>query len=140
MSDEQTLRIQRRAAQAPCIASLGIRLLHSQPGQCRISARHDPAFDGVLPGFHGGMLANVADCAAWYAIVTQIDPDETLLTTDLHVRYLNPCLTDVIATARVIKLGRTLCPVQVELHDTNGQMVALAQVTYIRADAVRAPP
>ncbi|MFO0837056.1 MAG: PaaI family thioesterase [Phycisphaerae bacterium] len=134
----QLERILAQARLAPCVESLGLTLLEAQPGWCRLSARHDPRYDGVLPGFHGGMLANVADCAAWFAVVTQIDPAETLLTTDLDVRYLNPCLTDVIAAARVIKLGKTLCPVMVELGDTAGQAVAIAQVTYIRVDSVRA--
>lgn len=122
-----------RGRHAPCVESLGLEFLDWSEGGCRLRARHDPRFDGVLRGFHGGMLANVADCAAWFAIATQIGPDEYLLTTDLHIRYLNPCLTDAIAEARVIKLGRTLCPVLVELFDAAAQMVAVAQVTYIRA-------
>lgn len=124
--------IRAKVRHAPCIQSLGIELLDFSAGACRLSARRDPAFDGVQPGFHGGMLATVADCAAWFAIVTQTGPDEPLVTTDLHVRYLSPCLTDVVAAARVIKLGRTLCPVSVELSDTQGKSVAVASVTYIR--------
>src|SRR5262245_39433994 len=111
-------RILARARSAPCIESLGLELLECDPGRCRLSARHDPRFDGVLPGFHGGMLANVADCAAWFAIVTQTGPAETLVTTDLNIRYLAACLSDAVAEARVIKLGRTLCPVAVNLFDT----------------------
>lgn len=121
-----------RARLAPCVESLGLALLEFDAGFCRLRARHDPRFDGVLGGFHGGMLANVADCAAWFAIVTQIDPDEPILTTDLHIRYLNPCQGDALARARVIKIGRTLCPVHVELSDEQERPVAIAQVTYLR--------
>lgn len=123
-----------RARRAPCVAALGLTLVEFSPGFCRLTARHDPRFDGVLPGFHGGMMANVADCVAWFAIVTQIGPDETLLTTDMAIRYLAPCMTDATATGRVIKLGRTLCPVAIELFDAAGKQVACGQVTYIRAD------
>ncbi len=132
--------IRAKIRHAPCIDSLGIQLLEFAAGTCRISARRDPAFDGVQPGFHGGLLATVADCAAWFAIVTQTGPDEPLVTTDLHVRYLNPCLSDVIAAARVIKLGRTLCPVSVELCDLQGKSVAVASVTYIRVANLAANP
>lgn len=124
--------ILEKSRSAPCVGALGLDLLEFDEGYCKLLARHDPRFDGVLPGFHGGMLANVADCVAWFAIVTQTGPDEVLLTTDLALRYLNPCMTDAIAVGHVIKLGRTLCPVQIEITDTNGQPVATGQVCYIR--------
>jgi acyl-coenzyme A thioesterase PaaI-like protein len=37
----------------------------------------------------------------------------------------------VTAKAKVIKFGRTLCPVEVNLFDTTNKHVAVAQVTYI---------
>jgi len=37
----------------------------------------------------------------------------------------------VTAKARVIKFGRTLCPVAVDLFDAKGQQVAVAQVNYM---------
>ena len=57
-------------------------------------------------------------------------PDAKLTTTDMNIRFLAPCLTDVTARARVIKLGSTLCPVAVDLFDTNDRQVAVAQVSY----------
>jgi acyl-coenzyme A thioesterase PaaI-like protein len=38
--------------------------------------------------------------------------------------------------AEVIKFGRTLCPVSVDLFDENDTLVAVAQVSYIRVDAL----
>ena len=32
----------------------------------------------------------------------------------------------------MIRLGATMCPVAVDLHDENGKLVAVAQVNYIR--------
>lgn len=49
----------------------------------------------------------------------------------MNIRFLAPCLTDVTARAQVIKFGRTLCPVAVELFDEGGTLVAVAQVTYM---------
>ncbi|MGE0482218.1 MAG: PaaI family thioesterase [Phycisphaerae bacterium] len=129
-----------RSRTAPCIASLGIELRDARAGFCRLTAKHDPRFNGLLPGFHGGMLANVADCAAWFAVVTRTEPDEPLVTTDLHLRYLNPCLGDVTATARLIKFGKTLCPVAIDLYDPQGEHVAVGQVTYIRVGNLGAVP
>lgn len=126
--------IRQTCDRAPCIAALGLELVAARPGFARVHARHDPRFDGVLAGFHGGMMANVADCVAWFAIVTQTGPLERLVTTDLDMRYLSPCLTDLVAVGRVIKLGRTLCPVALELFDTAQKLVAVGQVTYMRLE------
>ena len=52
----------------------------------------------------------------------------------MNIRFLAPCLTDLTVEARVIRLGRTLCPVAVDLFDANGRHVAVAQVTYMRLD------
>lgn len=140
LTKTQVETIHARAALAPCIAAGGIEVQELEPGLVKLTARHDPRFNGVLPGFHGGMLAFVADCAAWYAIVTQTGPDEPLLTTDMHVRYLAPCLGDVTAVGRLIKLGKTLCPVSIEMFDPAGKPVAVAQVTYIRLGALNGVP
>lgn len=123
---------------APCIDALGLSLIEADAGSCRLKARKDPRFDALLPGFHGGMLAMVADCAAWFAIVTQTGPAEPLVTTDMQMRYLAPCLGDVTVAARVIKLGKTLCPVAFEMFDPAGALVACGQVTYIRLSSLGA--
>jgi uncharacterized protein (TIGR00369 family) len=132
LAPERIAAILAKSRTAPCIESLGLEALEFDEGFCKLRARHDPRFDGVLRGFHGGMMAAVADCAAWFAIVTQTGPDEVMLTTDLQMRYLRPCLSDLTASARVIKLGRTLCPVQVDMHDAAGEQIATGFVTYIR--------
>jgi acyl-coenzyme A thioesterase PaaI-like protein len=58
----------------------------------------------------------------------------------MNIRFLAPCLTDVRVTARVIKRGRLLCPVAVDLVDADGKAVAVAQVTYMLLDRMPARP
>ncbi|MEP0845257.1 MAG: PaaI family thioesterase [Phycisphaerae bacterium] len=125
------------ARQAPCMESFGIGQIELDEGRCRLLARHLERYDGLPGGFHGGMMAAVADCVAWFAIATQTGPLEPLVTTDLSMHYLAPCTTDVTAVGQVIKLGRTLCPVRVELNDAAGKMVAAGTVTYIRLSNLR---
>ena len=50
----------------------------------------------------------------------------------MNIRFLAPCLSDVTVVATVIKLGRTLCPVAVDLFDEAEKKVAVAQVSYSR--------
>jgi len=76
----------------------------------------------------------IADSAACFAIFTKTGPEIKLTTTDMQIRFLSPCLSDVTAKAKVIKLGRTLVPVSVDLFDSRNKHVAVAQVNYILLD------
>ena len=131
-------RIQAATEGVPCLKTLQLRPLEMDAGYVRMSARNDPRFNSRLPGVHGGILAYIADCVAWFAIVTQTGPETPLVTSDLSIRYLAPCLSDVLATGRVVKLGRTLCPVRVELFDEAEKLVAVADVCYMRLDSATA--
>jgi uncharacterized protein (TIGR00369 family) len=132
LAQERIDEIMKALERAPCIESLRLRLLEAEEGYCRLSAPRDPLFDGLAPGFHGGMQAMVADCVAWFAIATAIGPHEPLATTSLQVQYLAPCLGDAVAEGRLIKLGKTLAVTEVRLFDDSGVQVAHAIVTYFR--------
>jgi len=116
----------------PAFEGLRIRIEQFFVGGCRAIVPHDHRFDGVAGSYHGGLLMTAADSIACFAILTQTPSDEDMTTTDMNIRFLRPCFTDAVVEARVIKLGRTLCPVAVELFETHGEQVAVAQVTYMR--------
>ncbi|MCO6435563.1 MAG: PaaI family thioesterase [Phycisphaerae bacterium] len=118
----------------PIVQTLRFELAGFEEGFCRLRVPYDQRYDGIFRSLHGGLLMTIADSAACFAIMTQTGPDVPLTTTDMNIRFLAPCLTDVTAEARVIKLGRTLCPVAVDLFDAQGTKVAVAQVTYIRLE------
>lgn len=129
--------MRERLSRIPVVKSLSIQIEDWAEGYCRAVVPRDTRFDGIFESFHGGLLMTVADSVACFAIMTQVPPDSVLTTTDMNIRFLAPCLTPVTAVARVIKLGRTLCPVAVDLFDSQEVQVAVAQVTYIR---LAAPP
>jgi uncharacterized protein (TIGR00369 family) len=125
----ETLR--QRIDKIPIVATLQMRDFALDAGTCAVTVPRQRMFDGVFESLHGGILMTIADSIACFAVLTQTPPDQVLTTTDMNIRFLSPCLTDVRATARVIKRGRLMCPVAVELHDTNGTLVAIAQVNYV---------
>lgn len=88
---------------------------------------------------HGGAIASLIDTASAFAVLTQIELDERVTTTDLTIHYLRPatkgCLT---ATARVIRGGRRLFVLSVEVHDEGHSLIATAVTTYIKID--KKPP
>lgn len=124
--------IERRARGVPIFETLGFRDFELGEGTCRIRIARDPAYDGIYESLHGGILMTLADSAAAFAVLSLVDPDERITTTDMGIRFLAPARSDVVAEARVLKLGRTLVPSSVDLTDAGGTRVALAQVTYMR--------
>lgn len=125
-----------RVKRIPIVDTLKFSFDDFGEGYCRMTMPRDRGYDGVFESLHGGLLMTLADSAACFAIMTQIGPDEALTTTDMNIRFLAPCLSDATVHARVIKLGKTLCPVAVDVEDAEGKAVAVAQVTYIRLDKV----
>src|SRR5437667_7542465 len=109
-----------RLVKIPIFKTLGLRLEAMGEGTATLTAPYDGAYDGVFKSFHGGLLMTLADSAACVAVLTVAGPDAEITTTDMNIRFLAPCRSDCTAKAAVLKLGRTLCPVSVELHDANG--------------------
>lgn len=80
----------------------------------------------------GPVMMSLADTSAWVAIMSQIGPVVLAVTTSLHIDFLRkPQLTDLIARTRLLKLGRRLAVVDVDLFSRGEtELVAKAQVTY----------
>ncbi len=118
----------------PIMKLLDAEIVSLKKGLCEMKVPKKKNYDGIFETFHGGLLTTAADTAAAAAVLTVAGHDSFITTTDMHVRFLNPCVSDVLAVARVIKAGRTLCPVEVEIKEGKegeGKTAAIAQVTYM---------
>jgi len=82
---------------------------------------------------HGGAVASLIDTASAFAVLTQIETHERVTTTDLTIHYLRPITSGrIIATARIIRGGRRLFVLSVEVLNDAGVLVATAVTTYIK--------
>ena len=131
LSSDMKEAILRRIMRIPIVDTLQMKIISLSDGCCEAMAPRKLGYDGVFESFHGGLLMTLADSTACFAIFTKTGPDLRLTTTDMSIRFLAPCLSDAFAKAEVIKVGRTLCPVTVNLYDSHNRHVALAQVTYM---------
>ena len=116
----------------PAIGHLGMTIDDLREGVCVATMPRPTQMDGIYESYHGGLLTTAADMAACFAVLTQTLADEAVTTTDLNIRFVAPCLSAVCVTATVIKLGKTLCPVEVRLTNDSGKLVAVGMVTYMR--------
>jgi len=80
----------------------------------------------------GPVLMALADTSAWMAILSRIGPVVMAVTTSLHIDFLRrPALFDLLADARLLKLGSRLAVVDVAITSAGADdLVAKAQVTY----------
>jgi uncharacterized protein (TIGR00369 family) len=80
----------------------------------------------------GPTMMALADNSAWLVILAHIGPVLLAVTTSLHIDFLRkPEIADLMARAKLIKLGRRLAVVDVELFSRGStDLVAKAQVTY----------
>ncbi|MDY6791329.1 MAG: PaaI family thioesterase [Thermodesulfobacteriota bacterium] len=134
LSPELKNNIRTEINKIPIVDTLKIQIVSLADGYCETKVPRKLSYDGVFKSFHGGLLMTVADSTACFAIFTKTGPYVKLTTTDMNIRFLAPCLSDVTAKATVIKIGPTLCPVSVDLYDATKKHVAVAQVNYILID------
>ena len=82
---------------------------------------------------HGGSVASLIDTAAAFAVITLLDEAQSATTSDLTIHYLRPLTSGrVYAEARVLRPGRRLLVVTVEVFGDSGSLAATAVTTYIR--------
>lgn len=131
IDSDKVAAILERLRRIPIVDTLQMGAFTFNDGVCEVTVPRQTKYDGVFESFHGGILMTIADSIACFAVLTRTPADQALTTTDMNIRFLAPCLTDVHAKARVIKFGRVLCPVAVEMFDAKGTLVAVAQINYM---------
>jgi len=95
-----------------------------------------PAALGFTGNVHGGALATLVDFACALAVARHTDSDpevESLVTSDMHVRYLGRPRTDgVVARAEIVRAGTQLVVVDCKMTDDEGHLVAVADFSMMR--------
>ena len=112
---------------------LGLRLIETKPDFVRLRLTiKDTTPTGIGGSVNGGVLSTMVDMAAVPAVFSNMLPgSEPAGTADLQITYLRQSHGKwVDAEATVVKRGRQLCTVQVDIKDSEGQLCAIARVLY----------
>lgn len=89
---------------------------------------------------HGGAISALADAAATAACWATPDagPDSRGATIALNVNFLKAAIgTDLVADARVVQRGGSVCVADVTVSTADGDTVAVARATYKLSHAPR---
>jgi len=97
---------------------------------------------GFTRNLHGGAIATLVDVACALAATRSSGHDpyvDSLVTADMHVRYLGRPHTDtVVAKARVVRQGKTLIVIECRVVDEEEHLVAVADFSMMKV-ALRRP-
>lgn len=133
LSEAELQRIHELFRRVRYARFLGIELDEVTRGvvKMHLDARDD--LKQVNDVLHGGSVASLIDTAAAFAVITQLDPEQSATTSDLTIHYLRPLTTGrITAEARVLRSGRRLLVVAVEVFGETQALAATAVTTYIR--------
>ena len=118
---------------SPFVAHLGIQLIDMQPGVATLTLPFANALVTIGTIVHGGAITSLIDTAAMVAAWsdTEVPAKARGTTVNLTVAFLASAeKEDLQAVARVLRRGRNLVYLDVEVRSASGNAVAKGLVTY----------
>jgi uncharacterized protein (TIGR00369 family) len=118
---------------SPFVGHLGLRLAELRPDFAVLVLPFAPEVVTIASVVHGGAIASLIDTAATVAAWSGVEPPVTFrgATVGMTVSYLAPAeSTDLHASARVLRRGRSIVYLDVDVLSSSGQLVAKGLVTY----------
>ena len=119
---------------SPYMRFLGLELEKSEKGrvELRLPFRNEFLRHDDSDWLHGGVVSALIDIAGDYAVITETGVG--VPTIDMRVDYLRPARRgDLLATARTLRVGRTVSVADVEVRDSQGTLVAVGRAVYASA-------
>jgi uncharacterized protein (TIGR00369 family) len=81
---------------------------------------------------HGGVSAALADAAVGIALHRHLGDHRPITTVEMKINYFRPVKDGrVLARAKLLRVGSTLCIGQVDITDAKGHAIGTALVTYM---------
>jgi len=128
-------RARRTFAGVPYAKFLGLELGEVASGEATIHLTVRDELKQNQGVVHGGAVASLIDTASAFAVLTHIEIHERVTTTDLTIHYLRPITEGrMAATARIVRGGRRLFVLSVEVRNDRNVLVATAVTTYIKIE------
>lgn len=114
----------------PLFNLIGARLTSAGDGKSRIEMPISHCLTQGGGAIAGGILATLADEAMAHAVISLLDHSRHTVTTEMNIRYLRAADPDkgglLIATANVVKAGRSIMTTEAAVHDGTGRLLVTA--------------
>jgi uncharacterized protein (TIGR00369 family) len=119
--------------ESPFARRLGLEIEHLDADGAELRLPYDPDLATFGDTVHGGAIAALIDTAGMVAAWGDDQPTESAAgaTVSMAVDYVSAARgTDLVARARVVRRGRSLCFVTVDVVDGGERVVATGLVTH----------
>lgn len=126
-------RVEAGIAAQPFARLLGLRAEDAEPGRVTVSCEKQEDLLQQTGVMHGGVIAALAEAASGYAALTLLPEGGSVLGVEYKVNFLRACAgTKLLAKAHVVKNGRSLIIIDVEVFDADTEkMVAKMLATTV---------
>lgn len=133
LTAEEKRRIRSTLEEVPFAHLVGLEVVEIERGTATFQL---PVRDELKQNkglVHGGVIASLIDTAAAFAAVTLLETGQSTTTIDLTIQYLRP-LTEGSATARarVLRAGRRVLVISVDVLNQSEALIATALTSYLR--------
>ena len=126
-------RLRQIFAQIPYAQFLGMELVAIARGAATVQLEARAELSRMEGIMHGGAIASLADTAAAFAVLSVLEEGQRTVTVDLTLHYLRPLTQGrITATARVLRQGRRLATVSIEVTDESGKLAATGITVYAK--------
>ena len=126
-------RLREAFGNIPYARLLGIQFEHAARGAASLSMDARPELERFGGIIHGGALASLVDTASAFAVLSTLAAEEQTVTVDLTLHYLRPATEGKLtAHAHVLRAGRRLATVSIEVKSESGALLVTALTTYLK--------
>jgi uncharacterized protein (TIGR00369 family) len=125
-------RFQNSKKRPPCSNTLGMRLTKVDQANREISMEFEvsPSFSNPTGAIQGGFLAAMLDEATSTCAIIASNVTMNAPTLEMKVSYLRPLFPGrAVARAKILRWGKSICFIEAELFNPEGDLVAKASST-----------
>lgn len=117
-------RIQSSFEKQGFMNTLDAQLQSVSPGTVVISCSYHPGLTQQHGFFHAGVLTSIVDTACGYAALTMMPEEKEVLSVEFKINMMRPAQSSqIIATGKVLKSGKTLTICEGIVTDETGEQV-----------------
>jgi uncharacterized protein (TIGR00369 family) len=136
--DARKFEVMRRLMeeQIPFNKLIGLQVIDAEGGKAslRFDFREELVGNFKMGILHGGVIAAALDVVGGAAVISGFQAGEPLKgmgTVDLRIDYLRPGNgKQFVATGLVMRQGRILSSTRMELHNEQGELIAIGAAIY----------
>ena len=112
--------------------TLAIQVVRKHKDGVTVACTLRPEYVNSQGVLHGGVIASIADEAAWHAMIHAYQGRHNATTSELKINYLRPiAVTKAIARAYALRAGKHLFVSRVDIFDAEKRLAAVGIVTYM---------